>query len=203
MLDVVSLQHCSQSHLCLHGRAVAIFPPLFRRANTGFPLFFRAREHGFPAPFSGTRAQFSRSFPSALCFSNLTTVQGMKSSEWIHYGSNITEARYCFPNGYSFCHACNTDLASARCANMLPYFATDVQHRGTQCCRHNASSFCQGLSWVIWTMLCCIRTLLNELYDGCVFFPCVKNAVGKHRGKHWPRLIRWFPADQAHVTSKA
>ena len=34
---------------------------------------------------------------------------------------------------------------SARRATMLPRFARDGQHRRTQCCRHNVSSFCQGL----------------------------------------------------------
>ena len=34
---------------------------------------------------------------------------------------------------------------SASRATMLPRFATDGQHRRTQCCRHNVSSFCRGL----------------------------------------------------------
>ena len=35
---------------------------------------------------------------------------------------------------------------------MLPHFVTDGQHRRTQCCRHNVSSFCRGLSLTgLWT----------------------------------------------------
>ena len=43
-------------------------------------------------------------------------------------------------------------LVSARRA-MFSRFATDGQHRRTQCCRHNVSSFCRGLKLVIWTSI--------------------------------------------------
>ena len=36
-------------------------------------------------------------------------------------------------------------LVSALRATMLPRLATDGEHRRTQCCRHNVSSFCRGL----------------------------------------------------------
>ena len=39
----------------------------------------------------------------------------------------------------------DTNFVSARRATLLPRFATDGQHRRTQCCRHNVSSFCRGL----------------------------------------------------------
>ena len=66
----------------------------------------------------------------------------------------------CFSNVDSFCHARNirgghkrkcfwqsseTFFVSARRATMLPRFATDGQHRRTQCCRHSVSSFFRGL----------------------------------------------------------
>ena len=44
-----------------------------------------------------------------------------------------------------FWKSSETFLVSARRATMLPRLATDGQHRRTQCCRHNLSSFCQGL----------------------------------------------------------
>ena len=68
--------------------------------------------------------------------------------------------RSCFPNVDSFCQARNicgghrkcfwksseTFLVSARRGTVLPRFVTDGQNRRTQCCRHNVSSFCRGLS---------------------------------------------------------
>ena len=51
---------------------------------------------------------------------------------------------------------------SARRATKLPRFATDGQHRRTQCCRHDESSFCRGLrfwqirflssTWILHTL---------------------------------------------------
>ena len=55
-----------------------------------------------------------------------------------------------------------TFLVSARRAKMLPRFATDGQHRRTQCCRHNVSLFCQGFS-LIWLRKS--RPWTGELYN--------------------------------------
>ena len=42
---------------------------------------------------------------------------------------------------------------SARRATTLPRFATDGQHRKTQCCYHNVSSLCRGITLSIMTKL--------------------------------------------------
>ena len=41
----------------------------------------------------------------------------------------------------------------ARRATTLPRFTTDGQHRRTQCCHHNVSSFCQGFLKRLYSLL--------------------------------------------------
>ena len=57
----------------------------------------------------------------------------------------VSDTILCPGHKKCFWKSSETFLVSARRATMLPRFATDGQHCRTQSCRHNVSSFCQGL----------------------------------------------------------
>ena len=78
-----------------------------------------------------------------------------------------------------FWKSSETFLVSRRHAAMLPCFATDRQHRRTQCCRHNVSSFCQGLSyWVgVYRWHCETLTLFKRVIRK-IWYPFQKFSFG-------------------------
>ena len=86
----------------------------------------------------------------------------------------LPRAQYLCP-GHKRCFWKSSFLVSTLCATMLPCFATDGQHRRTQCCRHNVSSFCQGLRELLLDQQVCRCSMLStsQYVQTMMGLPCM------------------------------